>query len=73
MLGFINEKDIPQLIRYNEVQQLTGLSRSQILFMVKCDQFPKPIKICGKRAVGWVQSEVVDWIKDSINNNRITG
>lgn len=65
------EQAVPQLIRYPEVFSITGLSRSRIFCMVKAEEFPAPIKICGRRAVGWVKSEVVDWTNAAIANNRI--
>lgn len=53
----------PQLsiLRRKQVQARTGLSRSTIHLYVKAEQFPKPVAL-GSRAVGWIESEVSDWI-----------
>ncbi len=53
----------PQLsiLRRKQVQARTGLSRSTIYLYIKAEQFPKPVAL-GPRAVGWIESEVNDWI-----------
>ncbi len=49
------------ILRLPEVRQRTGRSRSRIYADVQAGTFPKPINI-GPRAIGWIQSEVDDWI-----------
>ncbi|MEG6624248.1 AlpA family transcriptional regulator, partial [Pseudomonas aeruginosa] len=44
-----------------EVMDLTGLSRSKIYKYIAEGQFPIPVAV-GDRCVGWVESEVHDWI-----------
>jgi prophage regulatory protein len=39
----------------------TGLARSTIYKYIKEGLFPKPISL-GSRSVGWIQSEVEEWI-----------
>lgn len=53
----------PQLsiLRRKQVQARTGLSRSTIYLYIKAEQFPKPVAL-GPRAVGWIESEVHEWI-----------
>ena len=53
----------PQLsiLRRKQVQERTGLSRSTIYLYVKADLFPKPVAL-GPRAVGWIESDVSEWI-----------
>lgn len=36
------------------------------------DKFPKTISL-GKRSVGWVESEINDWIQDRIDESRAGG
>jgi prophage regulatory protein len=55
-----------RFIRRNQVQQITGLSRSSIYAMVANGTFPKQIKI-GRRAVAWLQAEIDDWMNDRIS------
>lgn len=49
------------ILRRKQVQARTGLSRSTIYLYIKAEQFPKPVAL-GPRAVGWIESEVSDWI-----------
>lgn len=50
-----------QIIRIEEVLQLTGLSRSMIYKLMGQERFPRPIAL-GDRAVGWYEEDVVSWI-----------
>ena len=49
------------LLRRPEVTRRTGLSRSTLYARMKVGTFPKPVSL-GDRCVGWVDSEVHDWI-----------
>lgn len=51
-----------RLLRRNDVETTTGLSRASIYSMMAEDSFPKPIRI-GKRAVAWRQSDIAAWIE----------
>ncbi|UVL08345.1 AlpA family transcriptional regulator [Pseudomonas rhodesiae] len=50
-----------RIIRLKEVIDSTGLARSTIYKYIGEDSFPKPVSL-GDRCVGWVESEVHDWI-----------
>ena len=52
-----------RIIRRYEVQHLTGLSASTIYALIQEGEFPKQIKL-GKRAVGWLVSEIETWVRD---------
>lgn len=54
-----------RVIRLPEVKSLTGISRSQIYELIKKGKFPRQINL-GARAVGWVESEVQEWIQQRI-------
>jgi len=56
-------------MRRKQVEARTGLSRSTIYQRVTDGTFPKPINI-GPRAVGWVESEVTDWLNNQILQSR---
>mgnify|MGYP000853844023 CR=1 FL=1 len=62
---------ITQIINIKQVTELTGLSRSTIYEMInpKSDYydvtFPKRVNLTTNR-VGWVASEVNDWIESRI-------
>ena len=49
------------ILRRRQVEQRTGLSRSTLYQYMKDGYFPKPVPL-GPRAVGWLESEVSDWI-----------
>lgn len=50
-----------RLIRLKEVIDCTGLSRSTVYKYISERTFPKPVSL-GDRSVGWIESEVNDWI-----------
>ncbi len=54
----------PKILRRPAVEATTGLSRSTIYQHMQAGTFPKPIRLGAKLgAVGWLESEVVAWIK----------
>ena len=53
---------IKSIYRLPDVMKVTGLSRSSIYLAVSKDKFPKPMKI-GRRAIGWSESSIEDWIQ----------
>lgn len=57
------------IIRLPQVKQRTGLSRSTIYTLIKCGQFKAPISL-GARAVGWLDSDVDEFISDRVNASR---
>jgi prophage regulatory protein len=50
-----------RIIRLKEVIDSTGLARSTIYKYIAEGTFPKSVSL-GDRCVGWVNSEVHDWI-----------
>ncbi|WAP63127.1 MULTISPECIES: helix-turn-helix transcriptional regulator [Pseudomonas] len=50
-----------RIIRLKEVIDSTGLARSTIYKYIAEQSFPKPISL-GDRCVGWLESEIHDWI-----------
>lgn len=50
-----------KVLRLPEVIEITGLGRSTIYAKVSRGSFPSPIKL-GERAVGWIDSDVYEWI-----------
>lgn len=49
------------ILRFPSVKAQSGLSRSHIYEQVQRGEFPAPVRL-GRRAVGWLQSEVDAWI-----------
>ena len=57
-------------VRMPEVLSRTGLSRSHIYRLQSLDKFPKSINLCGGRAVGWLESELNEWIDGRVAISR---
>lgn len=51
-----------KLLRLPGVLAMVGVSRSTLYEMVGSGSFPPPLKIT-KRAVGWPESTVANWIR----------
>jgi len=60
---------VTAILRLPAVKARTGLSRSTIYLRVSEDSFPKPVSL-GGRAVGWVESEVQQWLEQQIEASR---
>lgn len=60
-----------RIIRLKEVIDSTGLARSTIYRYIAEGTFPKPVPL-GDRCVGWVDSEVHDWILARIEERDLT-
>jgi prophage regulatory protein len=60
------------ILRLPQVEQRTGLSRSTLYQYMKDGYFPKPVPL-GPRAVGWLESDVGDWIATRVQIARNGG
>lgn len=58
-----------RILRFNEVRQITGLSKTVLYEMIKNGQFPKGLRLT-KRTVGWLESDVIEWINEVVKKNR---
>jgi prophage regulatory protein len=58
-----------RVLRLKEVCNVTGLRRSFIYQLQAERRFPHSIKI-GARAVGWLESEVREWLDGRIRSSR---
>lgn len=58
-----------KICRLPDVVARTGLSRSTIYELISRDEFPPQISL-GRRSVGWLESEIQDWINDRIKVSR---
>ena len=59
----------PTILRLPGVIARTGLSRSSIYSWIADGRFPKPVSL-GPRAVGWVVTEIEQWIRQRIEDSR---
>lgn len=57
------------ILRLPRVKDRTGLSRSSIYLKISQGLFPKPISL-GARAVGWVESDIDQWLSEQIESSR---
>jgi prophage regulatory protein len=53
------------ILRLPAVKTRTGLSRSTIYERISQGTFPKPLSL-GARAVGWLESEIEEWLSHRI-------
>lgn len=60
-----------RIIRLKEVIYSTGLARSTIYKYIGEGSFPKPVPL-GDRSVGWIDSEVQEWILARIKERDVT-
>lgn len=58
-----------KILRLPSVLDRTGLSRSTVYQRVSEGKFPRPVSL-GARAVGWVETEVEEWIARQIEVSR---
>ena len=52
------------ILRRKQVEKRTGLSRSTIYLRIQEGTFPRPIKLGGARAVGWLENEINAWLAE---------
>ena len=57
------------ILRLPIVKARTGLSRSTIYQRVSAGTFPKPVNL-GARAVGWLESEIDEYLAALIERSR---
>ena len=57
------------ILRLPKVKAITGLSRSTIYLRMSEGKFPKHISL-GSRAVGWLKTEVSEWMEERIIESR---
>lgn len=58
-----------RLLRLPQVQEVTGLGKTKIYELQSQGRFPRSVKITAY-SVGWVESEVQDWVASRIGTRR---
>lgn len=58
-----------RILRWPELKNTVGYSRTNIYYLMKKGDFPQAIKL-GGRAIGWLESEVIEWIHDRVAISR---
>lgn len=72
MTQFLKAANEARILRLPQVKERTNLSRSTIYALIKAGQFRAPISL-GARAVGWLESDVSDFIEARIKASRKAG
>ena len=74
----LRERAEVRILRRKQVEARTGLSRSTIYAKLRLNPkrptdydptFPTPVSV-GAKAVGWIESELDDWLIAQINKSR---
>lgn len=60
-----------KILRLQEVRAITGLSKSTIYDLCSKNAFPSRVNITA-RTVGWVSSEIYDWVNARISKRTTT-
>lgn len=58
-------------LRLPAVIKLSGLSRSTIYLHMSLGTFPKSYRLGTGRAVGWLESDINNWISDCVSRSEI--
>jgi prophage regulatory protein len=67
-----NTSPQPTILRRRQVEQRTGLPRSTLYQYIKDGDFPLPVRL-GLRAVGWLESDISEWIAARVKQARPGG
>lgn len=59
-----------QFLRIQEVQARTGLARATIYLRISQGKFPSPVPLGSPHAVGWLDSEIDQWISEQVRAAR---
>lgn len=65
-----NENAEVRILRRKKVEARTGLSRSTLYALIAANKFPKPIQLTGAQSVGWIESEVDNFLRERIAASR---
>lgn len=61
-----------KVIKQPELQNMLGISRGTLFNMRNSGDLPAPIKI-SSRCVGWLQSEIDEWLRSRPRAERFSG
>ena len=60
---------VPTILRRKQVEARVGLRRSTLYQRISEGSFPPPVRL-GRRAVGWLESEITDWLNSRISERQ---
>ena len=56
-----NKQVEQRIFRLPQVISMYNVSKPTIYRQIKEGKFPKPVKLAGSRAVGWLKKDLVEW------------
>ncbi len=63
-MDFMHERFLTR----SQVIEITGLAKSSIYLYMGCGKFPICVKLGGRR-VGWLKSEIIEWMNSRKRKN----
>ena len=63
-------RDALKILRRKQLEARLGLSRSTIYAKVAAGELPPPIRLGNGRAVGWIESEISDYLAAQVERSR---
>ena len=72
MADFLKSANDARILRLKQIKERTNLSRSTIYSLIKAGKFNPPISL-GARAVGWLESDVSEFIETRVKASRKAG
>lgn len=58
------------ILRRRQVEKRVGLTRSPLYARIRAGTFPKPVRLGNSRAVGWIESEIDEWLAEQVQKSR---
>jgi prophage regulatory protein len=59
------------ILRLPQVMARIGLSRSSIYLGISRNEFPRQLRL-GARAVGWLQADIDEWVRQRVASHQET-
>lgn len=59
-----------RVLRLPGVEVLTGLKKTSIYNLMRDEDFPRPVSLSA-RAKGWVETEVISWLENRIQQREV--
>lgn len=60
----------PAFVRMRAVTAIVGLSRSEIYRRIAAGTFPGPIRLGGKRSMGYLLHDIERWVAERVAESR---
>lgn len=59
------------ILRMPKLTVATGMGKTKIYELISKNNFPKPIRLGSDRAVGWLESEIEEWLQERANERNL--